>query len=215
MAAAGAGGGRGASTGAPPHAGKEHGQGTAPRRWWRGRASSAALRPGGPLEALEDHELVALVLAGGEEAARVLVERHSATGWRIALGITGNRAVAEEVVQDAFARAFTHLRGYDRRRPFRPWFCRIVSNCALNAVRKEPRDLPLLESVPARAQDASEAGLLQRIAPLPAPQRAVLVLHYGVGLTAPEIAQVLGLPVGTVHSRLGRARAALRGREDP
>ena len=160
----------------------------------------------------EDAELVARAKRGSAKAAEALVDRHWERAWYAAYALTGNRADADDVTQDAFERAFRSLRRFDRRSAFNTWLHRIVVNRALDVLRRERRDAPVeqvtdcyLPQDPAHDRDVVEA--MARLAP---DRREVIVLRYWLDFTPPEIAEVLDLRVGTVHSRLARALAELR-----
>src|SRR5919201_1590524 len=160
-----------------------------------------------------DAKLVELARRGSREAAAQLFDRHWGGAWRAAYAITGRREMADDVAQDAFERAFAALARFDQRRPFAPWLHRIVVNRSLDLLRRERRlvggDVEL---------EASEWGdprladqeLLQAVAQLSIQRRVVVVLRYGLGYTPKMIAELLDLPVGTVHSRLARALEELR-----
>ena len=158
-----------------------------------------------------DAELVARAREGSRTAAAELFERHWPAAWRAAYGITGRRALADDVAQDAFERAFAALSRFDDRRPFAPWLHRIVVNRALDLLRAERRLVGELD----RGEEwvdlqSGDRGLLEAVATLPLQRRVVVVLRYGLGLPPVAIAELLGLPVGTVHSRLARALDQLR-----
>jgi RNA polymerase sigma-70 factor (ECF subfamily) len=158
-----------------------------------------------------DGELVAAARAGSREAAAELFERHWPAAWRAAYAITGRRAMADDVAQDAFERAFAALSRFDRRRPFAPWLHRIVVNRSLDLLRSERR-LVGGDVVEGEWHD-SESGdraLLEAVASLPLQRRVVVVLRYGLGFAPATIATILGVPEGTVHSRLARALEQLR-----
>ena len=158
-----------------------------------------------------DAELVARARQGSREAAAALFERYWHPAWRAAYGVTGRRAMADDVAQDAFERAFAALTRFDERRPFGPWLHRIVVNRALDLLRAERRLVGEVD----RAEEwvdlrAGDRALLEAVASLPLQRRVVVVLRYGLGLPPPAIAELLELPVGTVHSRLARALEQLR-----
>ena len=158
-----------------------------------------------------DGELVAAALAGSREAAAELFERHWPGAWRAAYAITGRRAMADDIAQDAFERAFAALSRFDRRRPFAPWLHRIVVNRSLDLLRSERRLVG--GEVPEGEWHDTEDGdraLLDAVASLPLQRRVVVVLRYGLGFAPADIASILGLPDGTVHSRLARALEQLR-----
>jgi RNA polymerase sigma-70 factor (ECF subfamily) len=163
---------------------------------------------------VDDRTLIRAARRGDREAAAELFRRHWPGAWRAAYGVTGRRAMADDIAADAFERAFAALARFDDRRPFRPWLHRIVVNRALDLLRSERRlvggDLPF-EAAETRDDGANgDRALLEAIAELPLQRRVVVILRYGIGMGAEEIAAVLDLPVGTVHSRLARALEQLR-----
>jgi RNA polymerase sigma factor (sigma-70 family) len=162
---------------------------------------------------VDDRALIRAARRGDREAAAELFRRHWPGAWRAAYGVTGRRAMADDIAADAFERAFAALARFDDRRPFRPWLHRIVVNRALDLLRSERRlvggDLAF-EGLASRDDDDGDRALLAAIAELPLQRRVVVILRYGIGMGAGEIATVLDLPVGTVHSRLARALEQLR-----
>jgi RNA polymerase sigma-70 factor, ECF subfamily len=163
-----------------------------------------------------DAGLVRRAQRGSRDAAATLFARHWPRAWRAALAVTGRHAMADDVAQDAFERAFARLETFDAARPFAPWLHRIVVNRALDVLRQERR-LVLAGDPPegGSAWDGSGAAdpeALTALAALPPERRAVVVLRHLLDYTPPEIAEMLDLPVGTVNSRLGRALADLRER---
>lgn len=159
-----------------------------------------------------DAKLVELARSGSRDAAAELFARHWRPAWRAAYAITGRRELADDVAQDAFERAFAALARFDERRPFAPWLHRIVTNRCLDLLRTERRlagdsELERLES---RDPHGGDAELLEAVAALSLQRRVVVVLRYGLGYPPGAIAEILGLPVGTVHSRLARALDDLR-----
>ena len=149
------------------------------------------------------------------DAASELFRRHWPGAWRAAYGVTGRRAMADDIASDAFERAFAALSRFDERRPFAPWLHRIVVNRALDLLRAERRLVgtePTVEPAdPSLFAEEGDRALLEAVAGLPLQRRVVVVLRYGIGMAPDEIARVLDLPSGTVHSRLARALEQLRG----
>src|SRR4051794_14303866 len=86
-----------------------------------------------------DRLLVRAACAGDRDAAGVLFGRYWQSAWRVAYGVTGRRALADDVAADAFERAFAALGRFDERRAFLPWLHRIVVNRALDLLRAERR----------------------------------------------------------------------------
>jgi len=164
-----------------------------------------------------DGELVVRARAGSRKAAAELFARHWPRAWRMARAVTGRRDMADDVAQDAFERAFAALSRFDERRPFEPWLNRIVVNRSLDLLRSERRLIGIesADRIEGEWRDAAaeDRALLQAVSGLSPQRRVAIVLRYGVGLPPAEIAELLGVPVGTVHSRLARGLEDLRGLE--
>jgi RNA polymerase sigma-70 factor, ECF subfamily len=169
------------------------------------------------MRACSDGELVGRARQGSRDAAAELFRRHWPNAWRLAYTVTGRRDMAEDVAQDAFERAFAALHRFDRRRPFAPWLHRIVANRSLDLLRRERRLVGSdgLDRLEASRDDQAgdDLRLLAAVAGLSPQRRVVIVLRYGLGYPPAAIAELLELPVGTVHSRLARALDDLRNHE--
>lgn len=186
-----------------------------PRRPWVGGPSDAAAQS-------RDDEEIARAQAGDRAAFEALWNRHRTLARDVALSVTGNRADAMEVAQQTCIRVWQALPRFQRGRPFAPWLYRIARNLALNLRRDRRRhwgeDLPEFVALPDTAPDPLATTLdheavtrvWREIGRLPAPLREVLVLHAVQGLKYREIADRLGIPIGTVMSRLFNARQRLR-----
>ena len=179
----------------------------------RSGTAGDGVRRGPPGDGATDRALVREARRGSRDAAAALFSRHWPAAWRAAFAVTGRRALADDVAQDAFERAFAAIDRFDERRPFAAWLHRIVVNRAIDLVRAERRLVGLdmaggLEA--AAADDAGDGAALRALACLSPERRAVVVLRHLLGYTPPEIAVILGLRVGTVNSRLGRAMTELR-----
>lgn len=158
-----------------------------------------------------DDELVRQAHRGSREAAGELFDRHWRATWRAAFAITRSRAAAEDCAQDAFVRALRDLASY-RGPSFGAWVGRIAVNLALNHLRRDRRLTTLEDQMPGPSDDlpAPDPALERAVAGLPPGRRAVVLLRYWLGYTPAEIAPLLDVPVGTVHSRLARALEQLR-----
>lgn len=164
-------------------------------------------------------------MRGDGGAFRDIVVATSQRLHRLAVRMSGDAAEAEDVLQEAYLRAHQALcdGGWDRRARLETWLYRIVVNTALNARRDRGRrrrpiaDGALVDGVAAAAQESRVAvtQLMALVRELPAGERAALVLKELEGMTASEIAEVLGCSEGAVEQRLVRARAALRARWQP
>ncbi len=165
--------------------------------------------------------------AGNREAFRTLVERHSRAVFRVAYRITGNEQDAEDVVQDAFLKAYTELPRFEQRAGFGTWVHRIAANCAIDLVRRRPRrvvegdadaETPLLARLasPAPGPEREAAGrqmrsrIDQALAGLTPLERAAFTLRHLEQRSVDEISAALGQhPAATRHS-IFRAVAKMR-----
>lgn len=176
-----------------------------------------------------DEELVTLAQKGEREAFEVLVERYQQKAYRIAFDFTRDREEAKDLSQEAFLRAFTHLKDFDFRASFYTWFYRILVNLCLDYRRRrgricwEPFD-EQAERVAEKSQTASTSPSPDRelmaeeisrkvgaaLDALPPKQRTAFLLRNHQGLSIREIAKVMRAAEGTVKVHLHRAVAALR-----
>jgi RNA polymerase sigma-70 factor (ECF subfamily) len=173
-----------------------------------------------------DAELARQALAGSQTAYGALVARYSAPAIAIATRLVRDRAVAEELAQDAFVKAFRHLGTYDPDRPFSTWFFRILHNVAIDHLRVRRVDGVSLDARldegypdPTRGlNDGADVELERRdlaraidvaLTRLRPAFRSVVALRYQQGLSVQEVAEVLDLPEGTVKTHLHRARREL------
>lgn len=172
---------------------------------------------------MEDHRLVERSRAGEVAAFEELVKRHQGRAYAIAYRLLGNREDAQEVAQEAFARAYFRLGEFRGTAQFRTWLYRILVNLATDVLRRRKpegfRDDGVLQSATAREnpekhldQQELRQGITKAIADLPTDLKTVIVLRELEGLSYSEIARVIRRPVGTVMSRLFHARRRLQQR---
>lgn len=172
-----------------------------------------------------DGDLIRRAQAGDAEAFGQLVMRHMRPAYFAALGLVGSREDALDLSQEAFARAFRARRSLDPERSFYPWVYTTLRRLCFNFIRDRQRRsrwvtesadwLELAAVSPGEDPEQSAARAEERhrlavaIADLPDHEREALVLKEFEGLTYREIAELVGVPVGTVMSRLYAARQRL------
>jgi RNA polymerase sigma-70 factor (ECF subfamily) len=174
---------------------------------------------------MEERQAIARLQAGDIGGLEVLVRRYQARAVRAAYLIVRDRALAEDLAQAAFLRAYERIGQFDADRPFGPWFLRGVVNDAIKAAERGGRLVPLDDLAPgaSRALAAPAPGpeelaeraetresLWAALGALSPAQRAAIVQRYYLGLSEAEMADALALPPGTVKSRLHAARERLR-----
>ena len=184
------------------------------------------------LRRLADEELMDLVAANEAAAFEIVLERHTDAAFSLAYRMIGRRALAEDVVQEAFLSAWRSGARYDRTRgSVRGWILGIVHNRAVDTLRRDGArertsvsDEGLEERLEAPERTDAEAvrrdeahHIRDALEQLPDDQSRVIELAYYGGFTHTEIAAMLDLPVGTVKGRmrlgLHKLRHELRGRE--
>ncbi|HUF01703.1 MAG TPA: RNA polymerase sigma factor [Gaiellaceae bacterium] len=166
-----------------------------------------------------DPELIVLARTGSTAAVEVLFDRYWPHVWKAAYAVTADRGLADDAAQEAIEKAFAALNGFDETRPLGPWLKRIAINRAVDQLRRRRRVEVLHDEETtfhpwalgeSAEDDVRLWAVSDAVAALGAGKRVVVVLHYWLDLPIDEIAGILGLPVGTVASRLARAKAELR-----
>ncbi len=179
-------------------------------------------RPGGDGE-ISDDEVIRRCLAGEKELFRHLMERYEKRAFWVAFNLLGNTEEARDVLQDAFVRAYRSLDRFDYGRKFYTWFFRIVTNLAIDRLRRRgvAKSVSLgeemEESIPSGEspslpleREETRRKVRELLDTLPPKFKAVMVLRDIEGLSCKEIAPVLGTTYATVRWRLHKARQLFR-----
>ena len=176
-----------------------------------------------------DVELVVRTLDGSADAFRRLVERYQRPILSLIARMVGDPALAEDLAQEAFVKAYRKLGTFDRRRKLSSWLFKIAHNTTIDHLRRSRPEIVPLEATasdgeqsweilkadeasgPARRAESSElmARLDAALGRLKPSYREILLLRFREGLAYDEIADVTGLSMGTVKVRLHRARKRL------
>lgn len=180
------------------------------------------------LQAAEEIRLVTGAKHGDHASFEALVDRYMGKAVTVAMGYLGDRDEAMDLAQEAFFRVFKTLDRFREGEPFAPWFYRILRNACLNHVDKHRKrktrsihaqgdgdeGLPLPSGclTPEQHAEASEQqrAFWQAVEKLPQKHREILMLRHFQDLDYQAMADVLGIPIGTVMSRLFHARQKLR-----
>ena len=167
-----------------------------------------------------DRAAIGRVIAGDPDAFGLLVERHSRGVFRLAYRITGNESDAEEVVQEAFMRAFREIRRYESRASFSTWVGTIAANCTLDIVRKRKRIVdteeelaPVCESPgPEREANSRRMGevMPHTMTQLSLQERTAFTLRHYEGMSIEMISRELGLSDNATKQSIFRAVQKLR-----
>jgi RNA polymerase sigma-70 factor, ECF subfamily len=166
-----------------------------------------------------DNYLVAHAREGYLDAYEMLVQRHSAMAYRVALRLCGNHHDAQDIAQEALIAAWENLDRFKAESSFSTWLYQIVTRRALNKVtRGRRRDLtdllddaadPGTEPAVQAERNLAVDAVTDALAALPFPQRTVVVLHHFEGLSYAEVGEVTNSSVPAVRSHLFRARRTL------
>ena len=183
-----------------------------------------------PAAAIEDEAgLVARAAAGDADAVRRIIKHHNQRLYRLVRAVIRNNADAEDVLQEAYLKAFAHLQGFNGEASLSTWLSRIALNPALMRLRAEKRlkraagptqaeiiPFPLASSIEDPERLMAQRQLLHLVEEatdaLPETFRLVFVARVIEGLSVEEAAALLDLPPATVKTRLHRARKLIRAR---
>ena len=172
-------------------------------------------------ENISDEAVIARVRAGERDLFEIIMRRYNQRLYRVTRSIVRNDAEAEDVVQDAYVRAYTNLAQYAGEAKFSTWLTRIAVNEGLRRLRKRGRsdDMERMASTTPVAAEGPEKHVSDRevrrimesaIERLPSAYRSVVMLRDVEDLSTAETADCLGIPLATVKTRLHRGHALLR-----
>jgi RNA polymerase sigma-70 factor (ECF subfamily) len=185
---------------------------------------------GAPAADPEGARLAVAAAAGSADAFRAIVERHQQTVYRLVLRMVRDGALAEDIAQETFLKAYRALPGYDPRWKLSSWLLKIAHNATIDHLRRQRLDTTPLDLGPEsegaspieRVADTSVLGAEQQmrgkalardlqtaLGALDPVYRELLLLRFQEGMAYQEIAEVTGLPLGTVKVRLHRGRKRL------
>ena len=181
-------------------------------------AAGSASMPTSPATTVPDAELVELARTGDAPAFEQLLRRHDGRMRGLAFRLTADRHGMDDVLQEAYLKAFRAMPRFKEGGDFGSWLYRITYNAGIDELRKRKRSPVSTEDPidPVSARPGPEAVVSASetvrgaLAELPVDQRVTVVLVDGEGFDHREAAEILGVAPGTVASRLHRARAALR-----
>lgn len=176
-----------------------------------------------------DSQLADAYLKGDEKSFEILISRHLKPIYNFVRRLVGDAAVAEDITQETFIRAWRHLKNFDQNKNFRTWIFEIAKNASFDFLRKK-KSIPfsdfedesgentltetLADPAPLPPELFDRRDLSRQAAAavekLPPKYRLVLFLHYNDRMTFQEIADIMGEPLNTVKSRHLRAIIALR-----
>jgi len=185
-----------------------------------------------PDELAAEARLVRRARDGDTEAYGELVTMHQAAAFRVAYLLLGSAADAEDAAQEGFMRAYLALSRFREGEPFRPWLLQVVGNEARNRRRAQGRREGVLARAAAMLRGSgsatateppervailgeTRAELRDALGALDEGERLVVTCRYLLGLSGAETAAALGIPAGTVKSRLHRGLRRLRVRLEP
>ncbi len=163
------------------------------------------------VKVFDENELVRLAKSGDQEAFMALASTCRDTIGRVAYFITRNRDEADDIASEAFLRAWVHIGSKRDEIPFRIWVARIAKNLAIDRFRRKKEnafeDDGFNGGIPEEAIDVKQA-----LMELPHDQRVAITLLYFDDMSIADISRVLGVPQGTVKSRIFAAKEKMRKR---
>jgi len=170
---------------------------------------------------MDERSLIVRAQTGDRDAFGILVRLYLQRVYRAAHGIVHNHDDASDIAQDTFVRAYKNLDRFDVNRPLFPWLFRIARNLCLNRIERVTKrevSLPEFDTIRSSHQTPDEVAIARdekervrmAVAMLPDQHREIIELSHFQECSYKEMAEILGIPIGTVMSRLYHARQKLK-----
>lgn len=168
---------------------------------------------------LSDEQLVKIVRSSDKELYAEIIKRYQEKLVRYAGYIMGDENMGEDVVQDAFIKAYINLNGFDIKKKFSSWIYRIVHNEAMNMLNKQKRQVPINEKIEHDSGINLEDEFIKKeltghthncLEQIPIIYKEPLSLFYLEEKSYEEISDILRIPIGTVGVRINRAKAMMK-----
>ena len=167
----------------------------------------------------DEEDLIAAAARGDGKAFMTLIQTHDAALRALAFSMTGNATLMDDVLQESYIKAFKSIVTFKRESSFKTWIYRIVHNTTIDELRRTARVTPIGPDAMAGTPHGSRSSepdvalaldIEAALSRIPEAQREAVLLIDGDGFDYASAAEILGVPPGTVSSRLSQGRAALR-----
>ena len=167
---------------------------------------------------MSDENLITMSQAGDNEAFAQLVRKYSPDAYRTAFMVLRDRDEVEDVVQESFLTCYRKIKSFRMESSFKTWMYRIVVSRCYDRLRKLNRENATLNKITLNSNNEngvingleSRLDLREVILGLKPEHRLVLTLYYGMDFSVQKVADILGVPAGTVKSRLNSARGLIK-----
>ncbi len=168
---------------------------------------------------LSDEEIVEKVISADQELYSVILERYQSKLMRYATHLVHDEDVALDIVQNSFIKAFVNLHGFDSKKKFSSWIYRIVHNEAMNNIKKYKKEIQMPEGFDFASEEDITKDFEQKenlikiekcLGKIPVLYSEPLSLYYLDEKTYEEISDILRIPMGTVATRISRAKLAMK-----
>jgi RNA polymerase sigma-70 factor, ECF subfamily len=170
-------------------------------------------------EKLSDEEIVKKIRAGGRELYAIIIERYQNRLLRYVMYLLNDEYKAADAVQEALIKAFVNLNSFNASMKFSSWIYRITHNEAMNAVAKYKREIPMPEDTDFESEENIEDAISREeikemthkcLAQMPVLYSEPLMLFFLEERSYEEISDILRIPIGTVGTRINRAKALMK-----